>query len=122
MKLASYMVGGSVVSASLITALSGVGIHLEIWLGMIAPAAVAGGEWIATERTIKRAPDLLASLMLKIFIVKTILFAAYVTGVLALGPVRPAPFVASFVFFFVVLFITEAVALHRLTARQMASS
>lgn len=113
MKLAAWMAGGSVLGAWLVTLVPGVS-NLEVWLGMLAPTAVTSGEWIATERKFRQAPESLSSLMLRMFIAKAVLFAVYVGVLLMVGRLEPGPFVVSFMGFFLVLFVVEAIALYRL--------
>lgn len=113
MKLAAWMAGGSVLAALLVASLPGVA-DLEIWLGMLAPMAVTSGEWIATERKFREAPESVSSLMLRMFILKALLFAVYVGVLLMVGGLEPVPFVVSFMGFFLVLFVVEATALYRL--------
>lgn len=119
MKLAGFMFFGAALSALLVTSLTGFKGSVDIWLGMLAPAAVASLEWSATERTIERAPGLVTSLMLRIFIGKVVVFAGYVTVVLAVTGVHAERFVVSFVSYFLALFIIEAFALHRLMSRRL---
>jgi hypothetical protein len=112
-RLAAYMAVGSVLVALLIALLPGVG-GLEIFLGMLAPTAVTSGEWVVTERRFREAPESVSALMLQMFLLKAVLFAAYLAIVLVVSRVDAVPFVVSFVGFFLVLFVIEAAGLHRL--------
>jgi hypothetical protein len=116
MKLSWVMLAGSILTALGITGMVGIGNSFPIWLGMIGPLAAALATWTAMERAYKRQPESLTPLMVKAFLAKMIFFAAYITVVMVRG-VRPIPFVVSFTIYFLALHITEAIGLHRLTAR-----
>src|SRR5687768_6849015 len=103
MKIAGWMVAGSVLSAFAATALLGTGIQPEIWFGMAGPLAVAAGTWIAARRAYRRRPEGLTSLMAKAFAGKMAFFAVYVAVVVRGVGVRPVPFVISFTSYFIAL-------------------
>ncbi len=88
----------------------------ELFLGMIAPLAIAVGTWIAVERTHKTNPAGVTAVMMGGFLGKMVLFGAYVVIVLRGLSVRPVPFVASFTVYFIGLYLVEALYLKRLFA------
>jgi hypothetical protein len=120
MKLASMMIAISVLSAGILVLLTGWSTARELCIGMLGPMAATSVEWIVLERTYRQSPERTASLMLVVFFGKIVFFGAFVAALLATGMVRPAPFVASFVGFFVALQAIAAIGLHRLTSRTPA--
>lgn len=123
MKLVWWMLGASVLSSYAMTALLGGQTELEVWLGMTGPLAAALVAWIAMERTYRRNPGGLTSLMIKAFAAKMVFFGAYIALALTVLLVRPVPFVVSFTGYFIALHIIEAIGLHRLrTAGSRASA
>ena len=90
------------------------GTKMAVLLGMSAPLVVATGTWLLAERAYKRDPQALTSLMIAGFLFKLVFFGLYVTATMTLLSPRPAPFVASFVGYFVALYLTEALLLRRL--------
>ena len=116
MKLAWWMLSGSVLSSFLITTLLTTGAGREIWLGMLGPLASAVASWIAMERQFMRHPGALTGLLIKAFAAKMVFFGVYVAALLKVGGVRPFPFVVSFMSYFVALHALEAVGLRRLQA------
>jgi hypothetical protein len=89
----------------------------DIAAGMVGPLLAAAVTWWLIERTWRRNPERLSSLMMVAFAVKLVFFGAYV--VIALRGVRVAavPFVTSFTIYFVGLYVVEAVLLHKLFSR-----
>ena len=88
----------------------------EIFWGMLGPLSVAAGTWLVVERTSRRNPVIAA------FAGKMVFFGAYVTLMLGLLKLRPAPFVISFTGFFIILHIMEALYLRRLFLGRMHAS
>jgi hypothetical protein len=116
MKVAGWMVAGSVLSAFAAIALFGTEIQPEVWLGMAGPLAVAAATWIATRQAYQRNPERLTSVMVKAFAGKMAFFAIYVAVVVRGLGVRPIPFVISFTSYFIALYVSEAICLSRLFA------
>ena len=114
MKPALWMVGGSVMAWLAAMALLGTREGLEMFLGMLAPLAVVAGTWILTERTYRRSPERLTSLMVTAFAGKLVFFGAYVAVMLRVLLLRPVPFMVSFASYFIVLYVVEALSLRRL--------
>jgi hypothetical protein len=116
MKLAWWMVSGSVLSSLLITTLLFTQARREVWLGMLGPLVSAVVSWIAMERHSIRRPAGLTGFLIKAFGAKMVFFGVYVTALLKVGSVRPFPFVVSFMSYFVSLHALEAIGLRRLQA------
>jgi len=114
MRLVSMMVGGSAVTALIITTLTGVDTRLAIWLGMIGPLAVSVTEWLVTSRTYRQRPEGLTSVRIKLFLGKIVFFGAYIAAIIGAGWVLPVPFVISLTGYFLTFHVTEAVAMHRM--------
>jgi len=116
MRPVQWMVGGSVTSWLAAAALLGTRTSLEVLCGMIAPLVVAAGTWMLTERTYRRNPEQVTSLMILAFGAKLVFFGTYVVVMLNLLSLRPVPFMAGFVGYFIALHLTEALYLRRLFA------
>ena len=112
----AWMVGPSVASWLLATALLGSGTGKELLLGMLGPLATACGSWLLMERTHRSKPQQLTAVMMAAFGAKLIFFGAYVALIIRGVDVRPVPFVASFTGFFIGLYAIEAFFLKRLLA------
>jgi len=89
---------------------------VEVLGGMLGPLAVACGTWVATERTYRRHPERLTSLLVVAFAGKMVFFGAYVAVMLKVLALRPVPFVVSFTGAFIVLHLMEALGLRNLFA------
>ena len=88
--------------------------RVEVLLGMLGPALVASGSWVLTERTYRRRPAAVTSVMIASFAFKVIFFGAYVVVMLRLLTFRPVPFVVSFAGSLAGLYLMEALYLRRL--------
>ena len=116
MRLAAWMVGGSVASWLASVAVFGGETGREVLFGMAGPLAVASGTWLLAERTYRRRPERLTALMLGAFAGKMVFFGVYVVVMLTVLSRRPVPFVVSFTSYFVALHLVEALGLRRLFA------
>ena len=116
MRAVWWMIGSSLVSGLVARALVGSRGSIEILFGLIGPLAAASGSWVLAERTFRRSPERLTSLMIAAFAVKLVFFGVYVTAVLAVPSMRPVPFVISFTSYFIGLYVIEALCLRRLFA------
>ena len=114
MKVVWSMVGAAVLSWLAATALLGTHTSFEVFLGMVAPLAVATSTWLAIERTYRRHPERVTSLMVAVFGGKMLFFGVYVTVILRLPSLRQVPFVVSFASYFIALHVIEAFSLQRL--------
>ena len=108
------MVGTSVSSWLVVTALTGVRTGLVILLGMMAPLAVAVATWVMTERTHRRDPERVTRLMIEAFAAKLLFFGGYVAVMLKGLSLPPVAFIASFTAYFITLHFMEALFLKRL--------
>jgi hypothetical protein len=88
----------------------------EIWFGMLAPLAVTSTSWIVAERSYRRSPGQLTSVMMAAFAAKVVFFGAYVSLAIGVLDVQPVPFVVSFAGYYIVLHMLEALWLKRLFA------
>jgi hypothetical protein len=122
MTIVARLIGASLASWLASALVAGPRTGLEILLGMIAPLVVVCGTWLLVERTYTTAPRRLTSVMITAFAAKMLLFGGYVAFALRVVHVRPAPFVASFVAYFIGLNLTEALLLRRLFGRDLARS
>jgi hypothetical protein len=114
MKAVGWMVGASGASWLAAAAILGTRTGVEVLLGMLGPLAVASATWLMAERTYRRRPERLTSLMMTAFAGKFVFFGAYVTAVLTVLAPRSIPFVVSFTSYFIALHLTEAICLRRL--------
>jgi hypothetical protein len=122
MKLVWWMLAGSVLSSLVLTILLGLKTGFEICLGMLGPLAAAIASWVATEWQHKRRPAALTGLLVKAFAAKMIFFALYISVLISLRLVRPVPFAISFLGFFLLLHVMEAIGLRRLQAAAIPAS
>jgi hypothetical protein len=94
--------------------MSSADVLFAVMVGMTGPLVVAVGSWVLAERTYRRNPARLTSLMVAAFGVKLVFFAAYVAIALKLLSVRPLPFVVTFTASFITFHLVEAFWLRRL--------
>jgi len=116
MRAVASMTTASIAAAVAAIAIAGRETGAGVLLGMLAPLAAAGVSWVLIERTFKREPEQLTSLMIGAFGAKMLFFGAYVVVMLAAVRVPPVPFVASFTGFFIALYLAEALLMRRLFA------
>ena len=114
MRAARWMVIASVATWLAIAVWLDGRARTAVLLGMCAPLAMATGTWVLAERTYRQNPVALTSLMIAAFGFKLVFFGAYVAAMITLLTVSPVPFVASFVGYFVALYLAEALLLRRL--------
>lgn len=114
MKLAWWMLAGSILSAILLTMLPGVSVRLEIWFGMMGPLISAIVSWIVMQRQHRKKPQGMTRLLIKAFAAKMIFFGIYIAFFLVIELVRPIPFVVSFAGYYIALHIVEAIGLRHL--------
>ena len=117
MRPVAVMVAASVASWLAAALLVDARTRVEVLFGMVGPLAMAAGSWVLVERTYARHPEALTSLMIAAFAFKVVFFGAYVVVMLELLLLRPVPFVASFMSYFVGLYLMEALYLRRLALR-----
>jgi hypothetical protein len=114
MRLVCWMAAGSALSAAIVIVATGGRASAEILLGMFGPLLETSGSWLVAEAVFKSRPQRLTAVMITGFAGKLVFFGAYVAFMLKALSLRPVPFVASFTMYFVVLHLTEALALRRL--------
>ena len=110
----AWMVGASLAVWLAATAIVGTRTSLDVLAGMVGPLVVATSTLVMTERTYRRHPERLTALMITAFGVKMVFFGVYVAVALMALPVRPIPFVTSFIGYFIGLYLIEALYLRRL--------
>jgi hypothetical protein len=111
-----WMVGISVGSWLLAAPWFESGIVVALLTGMLGPLAMAVGTWLMTERTYRRNPEHVTTVMMTGFGVKVIFVALYLALMLRGFRIHPTAFVASFTTYFIVLYSIEAFYLKRLFA------
>jgi hypothetical protein len=114
MKPVALMTAVSAGSWLAAVALFGVQNSFDVFLGMIAPLAMAVASWVAVERTYQRNPQGVTGVMIAGFLGKVVFFGAYVVIALKGLSVQPLPFVISFTSYFIGLYVIEAIYLQRL--------
>ena len=87
---------------------------VDVLFGMLGPLLVVTSSWVMAERTYRRHPEQLSSLMIAAFGAKMVFFGAYVAIALKVLSLRPIPFVVSFTGYFIGLYFVEALCLRRL--------
>jgi hypothetical protein len=84
--------------------------------GMIGPLVMVAASWTLTDRTYRRNPARVTSMMVASFGAKMVFVGAYVAIMLGVVSLRPVPFVMSFTAYFIALYAIEALYLRRLLA------
>ena len=90
--------------------------------GMLGPLVAAVGSWIAMVRAARIDVARVSGVLLQGFAAKMLFFGAYVVLVVRGAGVDPSPFAMSFTTYFLVLLVTEALLLRRLTATVSGSA
>jgi hypothetical protein len=110
------LLAGSVLSSAAIVALLGEegDLRRAVWLGMLGPLVATLCATIAMDRAYRRSPASLTGVMIKAFVAKMVFFGGYVALVVKSGWVRPVPFAVSFIGYFLILHMIEALRLRRL--------
>jgi len=116
MTLVAWMAGGSIGSWVVAAALVDASTRVAVLFGMLGPLAAVSVTWVLVERTFRQSPASLTALMGAGFALKAVFFGAYVVVMLKGLALTPAPFVVSFMSYFIGLYLIEALALRRLFA------
>ena len=114
MKAVWYVTAGCVVSWLIVAIGFARDVAVEILLGMGAPLAIAVATLVLVERTYRRDPRNVTSMMVRAFIAKMVLIGAYVAIVLGAMSVQAAPFIISFTAYFIALYVIEFLCLRRM--------
>ena len=114
MREAAWMAGAAIGSWLAVSAVCGDRVNPESFLGMAGPLVAVCASWIATRRTHDAAPERVLGVMIVWFARKLVFFGIYVTLMLKLLSLRPVPFVAAFVSYFIALYAMQALFLSRL--------
>ncbi len=114
MRLVVWMVAASVASCLIAAALVGARLRGELLWGMAGPLASAVVSWVVAESTWRHRPAALTSVMITAFAAKLLFFGTYVTVLIRVAGLEPAPFMASFTAYFIGLLFVEALSLRRL--------
>jgi len=83
----------------------------EIFLGMIAPLLMGVGSIFLISIANQKSPENVNSVMVKLFIIKMILYALYLIYIFTFYSFNPMPFILSFVGYYITLHISEALFL-----------
>lgn len=107
MKIQSYIIASCIGSWALIS-LMFPQVAVEILLGMLSPLLLAIGTLILVDRTYRKAPQKLTSLMTQAFMGKMLLYGLYVSVIVGVYSFEALPFTVSFTVYFIGLHLTEA--------------
>ncbi len=115
MREVAWMAGAAIGSWLAVSAIGGDQVNPECLFGMAGPLAATSASWLATVRTNRVAPERTLAVMIVWSALKFVFFGAYVAVMLRLLALRPVPFVAAFVTYFIALYAMQALFLRRLT-------
>ena len=107
MKIQRYIIASCIGSWALIS-LMFPQVTVEILLGMLGPLLSALGTLILVDRTYRKAPQKLTSLMTQAFMGKMLLYGVYVSVIVGFYSFQAVPFAVSFTLYFIGLHLTEA--------------
>jgi len=106
-KIQRYIIASCIGSWALIS-LMFPQVTVEILLGMLSPLLSALGTLILVDRTYRKAPQKLTSLMTQAFMGKMLLYGVYVSVIVGFYSFQAVPFAVSFTLYFIGLHLTEA--------------
>ncbi len=107
MKIQRYIIASCIGSWALIS-LMFPQVTVEILLGMLSPLLSALGTLILVDRTYRKAPQKLTSLMTQAFMGKMLFYGVYVSVIVGFYSFQAVPFTVSFTLYFIGLHLTEA--------------
>ncbi len=107
MKIQRYIIASCIGSWALIS-LMFPQVTVEILLGMLSPLLLAIGTLILVDRTYRKAPQKLTSLMTQAFMGKMLFYGVYVSVIVGFYSFQAVPFAVSFTLYFIGLHLTEA--------------
>jgi hypothetical protein len=111
----AWMAGASLLSWLAVSALRG-DQNPEAFYGMLGPLVSGSLTWMAIDRVWRSSPAGLTAVMIVGFAAKLAFFALYVVIMIRVMSLRPVPFVAAFVSYFIALYAMQALFLKRLIA------
>jgi hypothetical protein len=111
-----WMIAGSLATCLAVLAAGGGAVMPEAAIGMAAPLVSAVASWLVIQHVHATAPARLTNVLMVSFVVKALLFGAYVVVALTVLDLRPVPFIASFTGYYGALHLGEALLLKRLLA------
>jgi hypothetical protein len=106
-KIQRYIIASCIGSWALIS-LMFPQVTVEILLGMLSPLLSALGTLILVDRTYRKAPQKLTSLMTQAFMGKMLFYGVYVSVIVGFYSFQAVPFAVSFTLYFIGLHLTEA--------------
>lgn len=92
----------------------------ELFLGMAGPLVAASVTWLAVDRAHRRHPSAVTRVLMAALGLKMLFFGVYVVAVSRIEDVDLMAFGASFVSYFVALYIVQAFLIRGLAARPAA--
>ncbi len=107
MKIQRYIIASCIGSWALIS-LMFPSVAVEILLGMLSPLLLAIGTLILVDRTYRKAPQKLTSLMTQAFMGKMLFCGVYVSVIVGFYSFQVVPFAVGFTVYFIGLHLTEA--------------
>ena len=108
------MAGVSVLSWLTVSAVGGNRVNPESLFGMAGPLVASCASWIGVQRVHRAAPEHGMAAMIMAFALKFVFFGAYVAVMLRVLALRPVPFMAAFVSYFIALYAMQALFVWRL--------
>lgn len=114
MRAIAWMVLVSLAGWGAARAVLGTEAQTGVWYGMVGPLVIACTTWALVERTHRRKPAAVTSVLLAGFAAKAVFFAGYVVVVLRVLGAPLVPFAVGFSSYFIVLHLMEAMFLRRL--------
>jgi hypothetical protein len=91
------------------------GSPVAVFFGMVGPLVAVGATWLAAEHVHRRNPAGVSSVLMAAFGLKVLFFGAYIAIITKLLDIDMMAFMASFVIYFIALYIVQAVLVRRLT-------
>ena len=115
MREVAWIAGAAIGSWLAVSAIWGDQVNPESLFGMAGPLAAVCASWLALVRAHRSAPERVLAVMIVWSALKFAFFGAYLAIMLRLLLLRPVPFVAAFVTYFIALYAMQALFLRRLT-------
>jgi len=106
---------GAAIGSWLAVSATGAGqVNPEALFGMAGPLVASCLSWLGVLRIHRAAPDRVMGAMIVFFALKFVFFGAYVAVALRVLSLRPVPFMAAFVSYFIAMYAMQALFLRRL--------